>query len=233
MQNNDEWITKKSKKSIYNNNKKRSQKKINYPSLSLSKYEFQLVPIIKNNKSIDNSNNNDDENFNVKDFSIKCENLSLILEKSDFFILLIKNVDSIITPQCFTLITLGIGQICSSPSSLLQFALILCIKKEYESRKNENENEKIINEINLSTTTTSTTNIDINIKIFDPLFSYREIELCKLLQLEISDENKKGKHFADSKHTLFFMPHCPYRLYVNLLWENWNNLENIIILGNR
>ena len=28
------------------------------------------------------------------------------------------------------------------------------------------------------------------------------------------------------------MPHCPYRLYCNLLWENWYNLSNIIIYGN-
>jgi predicted nicotinamide N-methyase len=28
------------------------------------------------------------------------------------------------------------------------------------------------------------------------------------------------------------MPHCPYRLYVNLLWDNWDNLENVIIVGN-
>eukprot|EP00596_Hydrurales_sp_CCMP1899_P010731 CAMPEP_0119055036 /NCGR_PEP_ID=MMETSP1177-20130426/75471_1 /TAXON_ID=2985 /ORGANISM="Ochromonas sp, Strain CCMP1899" /LENGTH=144 /DNA_ID=CAMNT_0007035477 /DNA_START=554 /DNA_END=988 /DNA_ORIENTATION=+ len=42
----------------------------------------------------------------------------------------------------------------------------------------------------------------------------------------------KGKHPASKNTTLFFMPHCPYRLYVNLLWANWDNLENVAILGN-
>ena len=32
---------------------------------------------------------------------------------------------------------------------------------------------------------------------------------------------------------LFYMPHCPYRLYCNLLWANWHSLHKIFILGNR
>ncbi|CAM9490922.1 unnamed protein product [Scytosiphon promiscuus] len=35
--------------------------------------------------------------------------------------------------------------------------------------------------------------------------------------------------------TLFFMPHCPQRLYSNVLWANWSSraLGSIIILGNK
>lgn len=33
--------------------------------------------------------------------------------------------------------------------------------------------------------------------------------------------------------TLFYMPHCPYRLYCNVLWRNWFHLDRIMILGNR
>eukprot|EP00903_Cladosiphon_okamuranus_P019278 g17721.t1 len=35
--------------------------------------------------------------------------------------------------------------------------------------------------------------------------------------------------------TLFFMPHCPQRLYSNVLWANWSarGLGSIVILGNK
>lgn len=32
---------------------------------------------------------------------------------------------------------------------------------------------------------------------------------------------------------LYFMPHCPYRLYCNVLWHHWRDLSQVIILGNR
>ncbi len=32
--------------------------------------------------------------------------------------------------------------------------------------------------------------------------------------------------------TLFFMPHCPLRLYSNVLWANWGALSDIAVLGN-
>lgn len=32
--------------------------------------------------------------------------------------------------------------------------------------------------------------------------------------------------------TFYFMPHCPYRLYCNLLWENWDILDKMCIFGN-
>ncbi|CBJ29823.1 conserved unknown protein [Ectocarpus siliculosus] len=35
--------------------------------------------------------------------------------------------------------------------------------------------------------------------------------------------------------TLFFMPHCPRRLYSNVLWANWSSraMGSILILGNK
>jgi hypothetical protein len=37
----------------------------------------------------------------------------------------------------------------------------------------------------------------------------------------------------DNNFYLFYMPHCPYRLYCNVLWQNWFHLDRIFILGNR
>ena len=28
------------------------------------------------------------------------------------------------------------------------------------------------------------------------------------------------------------MPHCPYSLYNNVIWKNWNALDTFLILGN-
>lgn len=28
------------------------------------------------------------------------------------------------------------------------------------------------------------------------------------------------------------MPHCPYRLYCNVLWSHWHTLDDVCILGN-
>lgn len=38
-----------------------------------------------------------------------------------------------------------------------------------------------------------------------------------------------------SRRVLFYMPHCPQRLYSNVLWANWTPqaLARLLILGNR
>ena len=78
-----------------------------------------------------------------------------------------------------------------------------------------------------------------------------EIAVCESLGIKVVLENRKGKHSAADLRsigsstkeravvneglTLFYLPHCPYRLYCNLLWANWNAqaLQNIYIIGNR
>lgn len=71
----------------------------------------------------------------------------------------------------------------------------------------------------------------VPVTLFDPVFSKHDIRLLNGLQLSILTENDSGKHFAERK-TLFFMPRCPFELFNNLLWKNWNCLSNIILLGN-
>jgi hypothetical protein len=48
-----------------------------------------------------------------------------------------------------------------------------------------------------------------------------------------SDGGKRG--VKEGRHCLFFMPHCPMRLYSNLLWANYSPtaLQALVILGNR
>jgi len=71
-----------------------------------------------------------------------------------------------------------------------------------------------------------------SILIFDPILKEVDIVLVEKLGFQLLQVNEAGKRLA-SKRTLFFMPHCPMRLYSNLLWTNWGSfLANTIIIGN-
>ncbi len=111
------------------------------------------------------------------------------------------------------IVSLGIGNFSESQSSLLQLSFIICISEDLGLL--ENVFKKSI--------------------IFDPVMNELEIKVCDSYHLAVSTDNLKGKHEAittNNKKTLFFMPHCPYRLYCNLLWQNWYKLSDIVIFGN-
>jgi hypothetical protein len=76
---------------------------------------------------------------------------------------------------------------------------------------------------------------------FEPnLHPIEERVLTKYLHMNIITNNEKGKRAinqqpnANSPLVLFYMPHCPMRLYSNLLWANWNLIGRgcLIIFGN-
>lgn len=69
--------------------------------------------------------------------------------------------------------------------------------------------------------------------IFDPIMTDLEKSVCAMLGMEVLSENPHGKYVAN-ENTIYYMPHCPYRLYNNLIWANWSeNLYNVTIVGNR
>ena len=103
------------------------------------------------------------------------------------------------------IVMLGIGNFSSSSSSSLQLAFGLLLIEEFSIS---------------------------NAFIYDPIMVIFEIEACASLGLTITS-SQRDIHEADTK-TLFFMPHCPYQLYSQILWTNWGeNLCNLEILGNR
>ena len=118
-------------------------------------------------------------------------------------------------------VAFGIGKFTSSEVSLLQFALLLClIEDEVQSE------------------------LKVPSVIFDPICGEKERMVCSAFNIETLHENIHGKfdamNFASGvndedsyeKLTLFYMPHCPYSLYNNVLWRNWSKLSAISILGN-
>ena len=103
---------------------------------------------------------------------------------------------------------LGIGSL-SSHTSQLQLAICLCLCDTLLSN-------------------------GTSCSIFDPMITAVDLEVYRSLHLMVITENTKGKQrIADEGTTLFFMPHCPYRLYCNVIWANWENLQRVYIFGNR
>ena len=170
------------------------------------------------------NNYNDDANDNIESYDniIKVINTTLLLLKeTKYYIqilaaikdtLVIKNSNNNVNYVINEILSLGIGSFSKSSSSLLQLVMALSLSEDLSN----NDNDKI------------------NCVIFDPIFNDVELSVCSSLGINVSKENKFGKHNAsnDNNITLFFMPHCPYRLYCNLLWQNWYNLSNMIMYGN-
>jgi hypothetical protein len=183
---------------------------------------------------VTNHEKSHDDNRTVEDIINGFSPLLATLKKSDFLKRVLMSLEKT-APEGFSMmISLGVGNVLSSQSSLLQFALVLCIRESWQLSVAD---APLLNVDNCDVSKIFSHDGDISndnkYQIFDPLFAAKESLVCRSLGLFVSDENKKGKHKAAKGPTLFFMPHCPYRLYVNLLWENWDNLENVIILGNR
>ena len=171
----------------------------------------------RNKKNMkDNQHHHDEEKPTRTDveyqqmITVACESLM----RTDFCTLMFESLFLHLN-NCHTIIGLGLGSFVSSSSSLLQLAFTLSLRDECIRLLSPEGNIK----------TFSTT-------VFDPMFSSLERRLCESLHLFVSVDNKKGMHHAHGS-TIFFMPHCPYRLYCNLLWENWDNLDHVFIIGNR
>ena len=77
----------------------------------------------------------------------------------------------------------------------------------------------------------------IDMKFYDPCTSALEKRMLEenyhVMSLETNEQGKRQVNHSQNR-TIFYMPHCPMRLYSNLLWANWDEsiLTNIIILGN-
>ena len=75
---------------------------------------------------------------------------------------------------------------------------------------------------------------------FEPLMTELERTILEDgLCVDIIETNERGKRQANGNgtcnRTLFYMPHCPMRLYNNVLWANWgDSLWNgrVVIYGN-
>ena len=106
------------------------------------------------------------------------------------------------------MICFGLGRISSSDSAAIQFSLLLHLQE------------------------TLSPSIEL-VECFDPLFGKNEINICHKFNISVYGDNSRGIFKANGGRVLFYMPHCPYRLYSNVIWSHREHLSNICILGNR
>jgi hypothetical protein len=128
------------------------------------------------------------------------------VSRSKFYGYFLEKLNSFQKLEYFQMYFLGIGSFSTSPASCLQMSFGICISREYKVN---------------------------NLYIYDPVMSMLEKDICQRYGITVLSENMNGRYFADS-NSLFYMPHCPYNLYNNLIWANWcTGFENITIIGNR
>jgi hypothetical protein len=127
-----------------------------------------------------------------------------VLSKSHVYSKSVDVLESLVsTAQFSQAVFLGIGSFSTSSSALLQLAFGLTLCRCF--------------------------NVPL-IEIWDPQMSSLDLTLCDRLLLT---PNREAPGRSISGPTLYFMPHCPYMLYNQVMWSNWNELSNVIILGNR
>lgn len=100
----------------------------------------------------------------------------------------------------------GLGHFSRRRSSKYQLALLLLLRKYYNSR----------------------------VYVYDPVFYFREIQLLKRLNCDVIEINEEGKRIVQQDAvTLIYMPHCSIYLTNNFLYTNWSKkLSKCILLTN-
>ena len=109
---------------------------------------------------------------------------------------------------CLSLILLGIGPF-GNRQSFIQMCYSIALKKRLSQFYNLTQ-----------------------VSAFDPCFTDFENKLLVSFGVSIIKENNFGK-ISSSNNAVFYMPHCPFQLYNNVLWSNWDRLQQTIIIGNR
>ena len=67
----------------------------------------------------------------------------------------------------------------------------------------------------------------VNCNAFDPIFDLEDIDILQKYNIS----NKELYTSTKDIKTLFYMPHCEYKLMEDILESNLSNLENIVIFG--
>jgi hypothetical protein len=163
------------------------------------------------------------ENQSENDIFDEIMLISESLFHSRLYSLLIKRLDTL-NRNYNQFISIGIGSFSSSYTSRLQFSFAICLCRYY-----------------FKTVLTTSSHQDFECfppckaMVYDPAFTHSDINLCRRFNIEVPAENHRGRYISSENdfNTFFFMPHCPYGLYCNTLWCNWDRLDSIVLLGNR
>ena len=117
------------------------------------------------------------------------------------------------------LICYGIGDFLTDKIALSQFHVLLSIMQQYREKFNET----------------------LTCYMYDPIFEIKMLDtereklysyLKEKHAIHWVERNEECKRRVDQV-TFFYMPHCAFSMYYNLLMENSEHLHNIILLSNQ
>ena len=162
----------------------------------------------------------------------KIENAIDCLQQSSLFVSICAAIDSVSNEKFKSIICLGVGNFSTSPNCLLQMSLYISLRKKYLDHESMHKASSDVDTKN---------NFHTQSFIYDPMLTEIERSVCFQLGIPVCEENLHGQYLIPSNTTdegadekvLFFLPHCPYQLYCNLLWTNVSELQRMYILGNR
>jgi hypothetical protein len=105
-----------------------------------------------------------------------------------------------------------------------------------ESESNQNDQDEVTED---GSSPSQRQQEPVSIVYYEPFIKTIEREILAHFHVKVLDSNEQGKRRIkrntreDSSNfessTLFYMPHCPMRLYSNVLWANWR--EDLILNG--
>jgi SRR1 len=78
---------------------------------------------------------------------------------------------------------------------------------------------------------------DIDESFFlDPCITLAETEILREHRFQVLENQQGRQKFLEGTETkrfiIFFMPHCPRRLYENVIWAHCESLSRVLVLGN-
>lgn len=174
----------------------------------------------------------DDENdVSIEDVEAALRQCQNELLPSDFYQSVLTRMDKEGEEESMVqeVVCYGIGNFYTKRSSapLWQLALAVMLRDWLQERRQKKEAD--FSPGNDATTTTTTT---VPMSYFEPRMTAKEQAFLEdQLQIQVITDNERGCRSVSIK-TLFFMPHCPMALYANVLYINWNCLDNVVIFGN-
>ncbi|KAK1742953.1 SRR1-like protein [Skeletonema marinoi] len=153
------------------------------------------------------------------------------------------------------IVAYGIGNFATSSFSapMLQLACVLFLRRRAASSiitdSNDDDNASNDNDIQ---DVFKREQDQVPIYYYEPCILPEERDLLEIFHVAVLEKNEFGKLRVQSmrrqdgekasatttsitsasKKSLFYMPHCPMRLYCNVLWSHWESLDSTIIYGN-
>ena len=138
---------------------------------------------------------------------------------------------------------LGLGNFASSPPALLQLALSVCLLQDLVTGGGGGGGRAVGDG-----EPTATAAPTAKAYCFDPSFTELERAACAALGFTVpssaepallamplsgaSDPQEPAAQSPPAGLLLFYLPHCPYGLYAQLLQRNWTRLPRVALVGN-